>query len=191
MILKGKSKMSKMLAPMARVTRVEGLGMATVKLDLAMPDLAPRFTEIFGNDVPKPRSVLASGASAGQIAWMAPDEILDISMTHQDLLDRQNLWYALDLKTKLTWANVSDARAVFEIAGRGAREVLAKLCPVDLHPDSFGPGEMRRTRLAQVPAAFWMPDASRFHLICFRSVAQYVEDVWALSAQGGGEVGFF
>jgi hypothetical protein len=53
-------------------------------------------------------------------------------------------------------ADVSDARAVFTITGDGAREVLAKCCPVDVAPGVFGPGEVRRTRAAQVAAAVWM-----------------------------------
>ncbi|MGC1503573.1 MAG: sarcosine oxidase subunit gamma, partial [Sulfitobacter sp.] len=49
----------------------------------------------------------------------------------------------------------------------------------------------RRTRLAQVPAAFWMPDAETVQIICFRSVAQYVFDVLNVAAQCGSEVGAF
>ncbi len=88
-------------------------------------------------------------------------------------------------------ANVSDARALITVSGADAREVLAKLTPADLSPDAFGPGEFRRTRLAQVPAAFWMRDEMTFQVVCFRSVAQYVFDVLAMSARPGSEVAFF
>ena len=57
--------------------------------------------------------------------------------------------------------NVSDARSHLHVAGPGAREVLAKLCPVDLSPDAFTPGMVRRTRMAQIAAAFWLDDAAR------------------------------
>ena len=81
--------------------------------------------------------------------------------------------------------NVSDARAVFRISGAHSRDVLAKLAPVDLSPDSFTPGMIRRTRLAQVPAAFWIEDGDSFRLVCFRSVAQYVFDLLKTAAEAG------
>ena len=65
------------------------------------------------------------------------------------------------------------ARAVIRVTGAGARETLAKLCPVDLAPGTFTPGMVRRTRLGQIPAAFWLDGRGAFHLICFRSVADY------------------
>jgi len=67
--------------------------------------------------------------------------------------------------------DVSDARAVFDIAGQGA-QVLAKLSPIDF--DKLGPTELRRTRAAQVAVAIWATGADSYRLICFRSVADYV-----------------
>ena len=49
----------------------------------------------------------------------------------------------------------------------------------------------RRTRMAQVPAAFWLDEAGNFHLICFRSVADYAFELLKVSAQPGGEVGLY
>ena len=67
--------------------------------------------------------------------------------------------------------DVSDARAVFRIEGPKAAEVLMKLRPVDLPP--LAPGELRRTRAAQVACAFWRDDDG-YTLVSFRSVAAYV-----------------
>jgi sarcosine oxidase subunit gamma len=77
------------------------------------------------------------------------------------------------------------------VSGAGAREVLAKLCPVDLSPDAFTPGMFRRTRMAQVPAAFWLDAEDTFHLICFRSVADYAFNLLKTAALPGGEVGVY
>jgi sarcosine oxidase subunit gamma len=68
---------------------------------------------------------------------------------------------------------------------------MAKLCPVDLAPGSFGPGQIRRTRLAQVPAALWMDSDDSFRIVCFRSVAQYVFDVLRTAANSQSAVGAF
>ena len=59
--------------------------------------------------------------------------------------------------------------------------MLAKGTPVDLLPGSFGPGDFRRSRLGQVAAAFWMPEAGTIDLMCFRSVAGFVAE-WLVSA---------
>jgi sarcosine oxidase subunit gamma len=85
---------------------------------------------------------------------------------------------------------VSDARALFEIAGLGARDALAKLTPADLSRDAFTVGTFRRTRMAQIPAGIGAMDEDRFLIMCFRSVAEYTFEILKLSAQKGGEVGF-
>ena len=87
--------------------------------------------------------------------------------------------------------DVSDARACLRISGPSAREVMAKLTPVDLSPDAFKPGMIRRTRMAQVAAAFWVVDRETFQVVCFRSNAKYVFDLLKVEAQNGSEVGFF
>ena len=84
-----------------------------------------------------------------------------------------------------------NARAMVRLSGKGAREVLAKLSPVDLAPGSFGPGDFRRTRVAQVAAAFWMEADESFRIVCFRSVAEYLFGVLKVAAQPGSEVGYF
>ncbi|MEO9629184.1 MAG: sarcosine oxidase subunit gamma, partial [Sulfitobacter sp.] len=49
----------------------------------------------------------------------------------------------------------------------------------------------RRTRMGQVPAAFWLREDGVFEVICFRSVAQYMFDLLSVAAQPGSEVGHF
>ncbi|MEN8917520.1 MAG: sarcosine oxidase subunit gamma family protein, partial [Octadecabacter sp.] len=93
-------------------------------------------------------------------------------------------------KSHFLAVDVSDARAVFTVSGDGARDVLARLCPVDLHPDSFGLGQVRRTRMAQIAAAFWMHDDG-FDVVCFRSVADYAQGVLTRAATTGEKTGFF
>ncbi len=124
------------------------------------------------------------------VAWMSPDELL-VMTPYADAQPAAEKIAKTLAKTHALVANVSDARAVFFIRGPNAREVIAKLAPVDLSPDRFKPGQFRRTRLAQVPAAFWMRDAETFELICFRSVAGYVFDLLCNAAQPGSEVGAF
>jgi sarcosine oxidase subunit gamma len=49
------------------------------------------------------------------------------------------------------------------------------------------PNELRRTRAAQVAAAFWKDEAG-YTLVCFRSVASYMMGLLTHSAQNGSEL---
>jgi sarcosine oxidase subunit gamma len=71
------------------------------------------------------------------------------------------------------------------------REVIAKLAPVDMSADAFTPGMVRRTRLAQVAAAFWMDDARTVRVVCFRSVAAYMFGILSMSADESSAVNHF
>ena len=79
------------------------------------------------------------------------------------------------------------------LEGEGAaiREVLAKLTPADLRPGAIGIGEVRRTRLAQVPAAFWLDGEGKATVVCFRSVAEYVFGLLRNASENGSGVGYF
>lgn len=172
----------------ATVTEIGPLGMITLRGDLSDKAIAKAAVAACGVTMPQMRHCLTEGERG--IAWMSPDELL-LMCPYGEVHDR-----LADLNAKLSKhhalaVNVSDARAVFRVTGPHAREVMAKLAPVDLHPDHFTFNMFRRSRIAQVPAAFWMPDAETFQIICFRSVAQYVFDVLNVAAQPGSEVGHF
>ena len=163
-------------------------GMITLRGDLSSDRLKSAAEEATGAAVPEASRVTTS--DHGGMCWMSPDELL-LLMPYADVSARlAKLQGALAMDHALA-VDVSDARAVFQLSGARAREVLAKLSPVDLSPDAFTPAMLRRTRLAQVPAAFWMTQDEAFRIVCFRSVAQYVFDLLGVAAQEGSEVGTF
>lgn len=122
------------------------------------------------------------------VAWMAPDELLLITEYDAAPALAQKVQAAM-AETHALVHVVSDARAVLRVEGAGVKEALAKVCPVDLA--TLLPGEVRRTRLAQVAAALWLDDAQTAHIICFRSVADYVFGALEMSSRDGSEVGVF
>ena len=66
-------------------------------------------------------------------------------------------------------------QTVIEIAGARAREVIAKGCPLDLHPRAFGPGNCAQSRLARTLVTLaQVDDAPTFELIVRRSFADYL-----------------
>lgn len=164
-----------------RVCAVQSVGMITVRADLAEAGVKAAVASASGIDVPKSRAMVGGTT---QVAWMAPDEALVLC----DKAEADPLAAALRSAMGEIHALVqvvSDARAVFEITGTGADEVLAKLAPVDTH--ALGMGEMRRTRLGQVAVAVWRTETG-LRLMCFRSVAQYVFDALCVVARPGSEV---
>ncbi|MGB5865231.1 MAG: sarcosine oxidase subunit gamma family protein [Sulfitobacter sp.] len=175
-------------AGIAEVSEMGAVGMITLRGDLGSKPVQKAAVAAAGVNVPDMRHCLTEGR--GGMAWMSPDELLimcayeDAHAKLADLQDKLSKVHALAV-------NVSDARALFKVSGPNAREVMSKLAPVDLAPAAFTPGMFRRTRIAQVPAAFWMPEEDVFHVVCFRSVAQYVFDVLSIAAQPGSEVGAF
>lgn len=161
------------MADLATVTRAAPRGMITLRGDLAASKLKKVVKKIVGQTVPQSGQFL--GEQTRGVAWMSPDELL-IVVPYDEAADAiEQINKALTGHHFLA-ADVSDARAVFTIEGPDAREVLARLCPVDLHRDSFRAVDFRRSRLAQIAAAFWMHETG-FDLICFRSVADYADGV--------------
>lgn len=176
----------------AQVTEQGPRGMITLRGDLSNAALRAVCNTVSG--VAFPNSGHANCDAAHGLAWMSPDEVL-VMVPHDDVAATIATINAALTDSHYLAVDVSDARAVFEVRGLGenglgAREVLGKLCPVDLHPDQFAPGQFRRTRMGQIAAAFWMRDEASFEVICFRSVAEYAHDLLDVSAKAG-PVGFY
>lgn len=167
---------------MGSVTVREGglRGMVTLKADLS--SAAKAVKAVTGQAMPVARRI---NGGAMSVAWIAPDEVL-ILCNYVDA-DRvvAELTQTLGKAHHLA-VNVSDARAVFTLQGDAVKDVLGKLTPADL--SALAPQEVRRSRLAQIAAAFWI-DGDAATVICFRSVGQYAFDVLRMAAKPGGEVG--
>ena len=160
-------------------------GMITLRGNLSAKALQKAATQATGAAFPKQGACAFQGDKG--IAWMSPDEVL-LLVPHSDADD-----CVAKIETALKGShflaqNVSDARAVFQIEGPKVREVLAKLVPVDMSPAAFPVGHFRRTRLAQVAAAFSLKSEHTAELICFRSGAGYVFDILKDAAQPGSEI---
>lgn len=158
-------------------------GMITLRGDLSSAKMKKAVKAATGTAVPAPRRIeLGDGMAA---AWMSPDELLILVPYEAAQETVAKLQTALEGEHHLV-ADVSDARAVFTIRGTQADQVLMKLCPVDFA--GLAEGEIRRTRAAQVAAAFWKSGPEEFTLVSFRSVAGYVMGLLETSARAGGEI---
>ena len=163
-------------------------GMITLRGDLGSKVIQAAVKKATGADLPATNQVSLS--ADGGVAWMSPDELL-LMVPYaevEEILATVNKSLAGEHALAV---NVSDARAVFRVSGDGARETLAKICPVDLSADAFVPGQFRRTRMAQVAAAFWLDEGGTFTIVCFRSVADYVFNLLSNAAHPQSAVGVY
>lgn len=157
-------------------------GMITLRGDFEDENFGAALSQITGAGVPDVRQFVQAGENT--VLWMSPDELLVI-LPYEKAAETVAAFDAALKGSHFLAVNVSDARTLISISGDYANEVLAKLSPVDMAADQFTAGMVRRTRLAQVAAAFWMlPDGS-YNLMCFRSVADYAFGLLKTSAKGG------
>jgi len=170
----------------ATVREIGPVGMITLRGDLTDKELGNAAVATGGVQMPDQRQIITEGA--GGIAWMSPDELL-ILCDYTEVQGRLTVMQGSLQGQHALAVNVSDARAVFQVSGPHMREIIAKLAPVDMHPDHFKPGDFRRTRFAQAPAAFWLANEETAQIVCFRSVAQYMFDLLNMAAQEGSAVG--
>ncbi len=190
MTRKGFSRMSESVSALGgasfngfvAVREIGPLGMISLRVKPGVPGLDRAIREALGTGVPATRRIEVAGERAA--AWMSPDELLLI-LPYGDTGAAMSVIGSMLAGQHHLAAVVSDARAVFRIEGEKADQVIRKLCPVDM--DRLEPGEIRRTRAAQVAAAFWRQDQG-FTLVCFRSVAPYVMGLLTHSAQQGSEL---
>lgn len=171
-----------------RVADVGLRGMITVRGNLASTMIKNAATGVSGVDFPGQGE--ANCVDEKGILWMSPDELMVMCPYAARDTALHQIKATLAGEHCLV-ADVSDARALFYLSGPEGdlRDTLAKLTPADVSPRALAPGRFRRTRLAQIPAAFWFRDPETVELIVFRSVARYAFDV--LSNAGSTPVGHF
>lgn len=86
----------------------------------------------------------------------------------------------------------SDGYAVLRLRGARVRDVLSKLIPIDLHPDSFGVGRVAVTLAAHITVVLWRLENDReseiYEVAVFRSLAESFATTLAESAAEYGYI---
>lgn len=142
-----------------------------VSLRGSFDDLREPVESVTGCALPEMR--MSTTAQGMRLMWMSPDELM-LVCDHGAAPGLAADLTALFDDAFVTVAVLSDARQVFALSGDAVKDRLATLMPVDF--DRLAPTEVRRTRMAQIPAAIWREDDG-WRLMCFRSVAVYARDL--------------
>lgn len=162
-----------------RVVEAAERGMIAVKGDLANEVLRQAACEAAGADFPGVCE--AAAADDGGVLWMAPDEVLVVTVAGRRGEALKLLRRMAEGRHVLV-EDVSDMRAGFVVEGDAMRDVLARVTPADVSPAGLPPGRLRRTRVGQVAAAIWLVGERRAEILCFQSVASYVRELLAEAA---------
>ena len=105
--------------------------------------------------------------------WLGPDEWLVVTPPDAQTSLAQSLETALQ-GVHASVTDVTGGQTVITLSGPSAREVLAKGCPLDLHPAVFRPGDCAQTLLAKANVTLrCVDDSPCFELIVRRSFAEY------------------
>jgi sarcosine oxidase subunit gamma len=113
--------------------------------------------------------------------WLGPDEWLVTAPdgVAPDLMGRVTRALA---SRHATVTDLSASRAVIEITGRRARDLLGKGSGLDLHPRAFGPGSCAQTLFAKLPVIIdQLSAAPAYRLFVRRSAARWLTE-WLIDA---------
>ncbi|MBM3600408.1 MAG: sarcosine oxidase subunit gamma [Alphaproteobacteria bacterium] len=123
----------------------------------------------------------ASGAESTTALWLGPNEWLVATAPGAETAAAVSLKVALSGR-HASVTDVSDSRTVIRLSGANARDVLAKGCPIDLHPRVFGPGRVAQSLVARAGVILHQVDESpTFDLYVVASFAGYLWD-WLVDA---------
>lgn len=140
----------------------------------------------FGLGLPNRVGQVAGDPGGREILCLGPDEWwLTDPAQEADELVRSLEEATADLFAQVV--DTSDNWFALELGGPRARDLLAKACPLDLHPRSFGPGHCAQSLLAKAPMTLQqLDDTPAFRLYVRRSFADYA---WRWLTDAGREYG--
>ena len=122
--------------------------------------------------------------------WLGPDQWL-LTCPEPDVARLAGSLRAALVEAHAAITEVTDGRVAFRLAGPSGRDVLAKGCPLDLHPRAFPLGACAQSLLAKASVLIHLLDEDRergpsFDVYVARSFAHYL---WLWLEDAGREYG--
>lgn len=130
--------------------RLEPLGFETVLNLRGRPadgEFVKAVASVFGVDLPLSPNAIA-GSGEHRVFWLGPDEWLVVAPDGRASEFETRFRSACANDPWCAIVDVSNNTTGFTLAGPAARDVLAKGCPLDLHPRVFGPAQCAQSVLA-------------------------------------------
>ncbi|MGI9501397.1 MAG: sarcosine oxidase subunit gamma [Geminicoccaceae bacterium] len=122
-------------------------------------------------------------AVQGDVAalWLGPDQWL-ITCPKDKVADIMNQLGEATRSAGAAVTDISVGRAIFRLSGPNALDILAKGCPLDLHPSVAKPGYVAGSVLAKITVLLHLRDEQTIDLYLGRSFADYL---WAWLEEAG------
>ncbi|MFL9949448.1 sarcosine oxidase subunit gamma [Paraburkholderia agricolaris] len=130
---------------------------------------------VLGCRPPEKANTLARG-NGYDMLWLGPDEWLVRSATAHDATRTAPLQAKLGAAFAGVFASAVDIGSgytVLEISGTRTREVLARGCPLDLHPKLFDEGQCAQSHYFKASMTLLPTGADSFDIVVRRSFADY------------------
>nr|WP_218862509.1 sarcosine oxidase subunit gamma family protein [Actinopolyspora biskrensis] len=128
-------------------------------------------------DLTPPAANKVSGDEGRALLWLGPDEWLLVA---EEERARGALRAVRSAQQDASGSSVdvSANRTTLRLAGPAAREVLEKVCSLDLHPRAFSVGDCAQTLLGRTVAVLWQvgPDPE-YRVLVRCSFAEYLADL--------------
>ncbi|AKZ28137.1 sarcosine oxidase subunit gamma [Ralstonia pseudosolanacearum] len=148
------------------------LDLVNVRGELSDPAFVAAFERVVGCRPPaEPNSVARS--TEYDVLWLGPDEWLvrsvgpvQAGVLEAKLADAVRGSYAAAV-------DVGSGYTVVEISGQCARDVLARGCPLDLHPRVFKPGQCAQSHYFKASIVLVPTGNDVYELVVRRSFADY------------------
>lgn len=154
--------------------------MVELRVDPAGPG-ATAAAGLLGVELPTTPSTYAKSADT-TVIWLGPDEwlVTGTSLTGPELEARLRQILAAHGGAAV---DVSGQRTTLRLRGSHSRDVLAKGCAIDLHPNAFGRGAAAQTTLGQTGVVLMAVggDGTDYRILVRSSFARYLAD-WLLDA---------
>ena len=131
----------------------------------------------------RPEAVEADGAL---LIWSGPDQFLALSPRRLRRWKRHGSAFS----GIASLSEQSDGRSLIRITGSRARDMLAKVCSLDLHPSVFPVGAAAATSIDHTSVNLWRGNdkdgSAVFYLLVFSTFA---ESLWHTLLDSGAEYG--
>jgi len=148
------------------------LDMVTLRGNPTDPAFSAAIRSEIGCEVPlKPNTVLEGRTY--RLLWLGPDEWLAQSKAPQQATIESRLLSGL-AGSFASAVEVSSGYTTLAISGPNAVEILARGCPLDLHPSVLGSGQCAQSYFFKAPILLVGTGADEFDIVVRRSFAEYV-----------------
>ncbi|MGF6853607.1 sarcosine oxidase subunit gamma [Paraburkholderia sp. CI3] len=131
--------------------------------------------QVIGCKPPEKPNTVARG-NGYDMVWLGPDEWLVRSETAHDATRTAPLQAKLGAAFAGVFASAVDVGSgytVLEISGTRTRDVLARGCPLDLHPKLFGLGQCAQSHYFKASITLLPTGTDSFDIVVRRSFADY------------------